>query len=532
VQWSNISVDFSIKKLTGEETQDFSNKTIGFSVLIPKDSLLDKAGITLSKGDIFVVFNNVGIVENGDTFLQGAWLDYQVHVNEAFRDKSWGYTNGSEAQVKDVIQHCEKISITGARNTAGTAGEAKFYLDDLNWIGFDVLNVPVDNNVDSLRKYAENQHFKFGLWTSGMGIITNNMEGDPWYGYFTAQEGNIATVWQFSAQPNEDYTKFDYDRPVDTQYLLPFYRYAEGNHKTIMGYGIGSISFQAEPWLRNLAFPDATKALLLYHVEKDLQYTKGKNPIWIVFNEQVINVTDSGYGLRNRLARHNDGLIDTSDYSTWNANTSDFTLISAAFRKAREVDPAATLMINDGNNEDLGYARSDYYYKFITDLRDQGVPIDCVGFQLHNWMDPDGTLIVFRRRIPWSFENTQRLDLDTWLKNVDLNVKRYASKGVKVAFTEVDVNIKYGDLDLNTPAGRAEYDKRLQWQAKYYAGLLKIALENENVILYHSWMVTDRYQDIDPNGTAWPGYGNGGILDKHYHPKPAYYAMLDLLKNN
>ena len=106
---------------------------------------------------------------------------------------------------------------------------------------------------------------------------------------------------------------------------------------------------------------------------------------------------------------------------------------------------------------------------------------------------------------------------------------RYASTGLKVAFTEVDFKVKIGDIDLNTEAGRVEYAKRLQWQAKYYAGLLKIALENENVIVFHSWMVTDRYPDISDSRFA--DYGNGAILDKNYNPKPAYFAMLELLKN-
>ena len=106
---------------------------------------------------------------------------------------------------------------------------------------------------------------------------------------------------------------------------------------------------------------------------------------------------------------------------------------------------------------------------------------------------------------------------------------RNASAGFKVAFTEVDLNVKIGDIDFNTEAGRVEYAKRLQWQAKYYAGLLKIALKNENVIVFHSWMVTVREPDISDSRFA--DYGNGAILDKNYNPEPAYEAMLELLIN-
>jgi endo-1,4-beta-xylanase len=129
-------------------------------------------------------------------------------------------------------------------------------------------------------------------------------------------------------------------------------------------------------------------------------------------------------------------------------------------------------------------------------------------------------------QLQYFYSNNTFMDMDTFLKNVNLNVKRYASAGLKVAFTEVEGQIKIDDIDLTTPAGRAEYDKRLQWQAKYYAGLLKIALENDNVVMFHSWGITDRYQNVSP----WPGFGNGFIFDKHYNPKPAYFAMLDELK--
>jgi endo-1,4-beta-xylanase len=189
------------------------------------------------------------------------------------------------------------------------------------------------------------------------------------------------------------------------------------------------------------------------------------------------------------------------------------------------VDPGATLLLNDwSDDEQIGLKTSDYLYQFVSGLKDKGIPIDGVGFQMHNAIEPGGTLTYIKPFIwPWQWEH---IDLDTWLKNVDLNVKRYASKGLKVAFTEVEGQVKIDDIDLNTPEGRAEYDKRLAWQAKYYAGLLKIAMENENVIMFHIWGVTDRYQNVP----VFEGYGNGFIFYDNFNPKPAYYAMLELLK--
>ena len=519
-QWSYLSADFSMKKLIGVESLDLSNKTIEFSFLIPKGSPMQNIGLVAMKGDKVVLLSAVA--------GQG-WSDFNVDVQKVLENKSWFYTNATDDEARDVLKHCDTLSIQGTRTTEGNSADTKFYVDDLNWIGIDKFNIPVDDSVDSLRKYAANKHFKFGLYTN-YGLLfgpgdNSGWNGDSWYAYMAAQEGTVNVVWPFSSKTNEDFSNFDFNRPEDAT-LTRQYQYGEGNHMTLQGYGEGSIYYTAPEWIRDLAFPDATKAFLLYHIEKDVRYAKGMNPIWLLFNETIDTPEFGGSGLRNRL---NPIGGREWDYSPWAANTTDSSLIEAAFIKAGEVDPGATLMINDFENEQIGIKRSDFEYQFVSGLKDKGIPINGVGFEMHNYIDPDGKLQYLSSTVgagSWFWVTT---DMDTYLKNVDLNVKRYASIGMMVAFTEVEGQIKFDDIDFNTPAGRAEYANRLQWQAKYYAGLMKIALENDNVILFNIWGITDQYQS--PNA-AYPGYGNGFIYDKNYNPKPAYYAMLELLKNN
>ena len=265
-------------------------------------------------------------------------------------------------------------------------------MDDLNWIGIDKFNIPLDNSVDSLRKYATNQHFRFGLYTN-YGLLfdpgdNSGWNGDPWYAYMAAQEGAVNVVWPFSSKPKEDYSNFDFNRPEDAV-LTRQYQYGDGNHMALLGYGEGSIYYTAPQWVRDLAFPDAKKAFLLYHIEKDSRYAKGKNPVWLLFNETINTPKYSDSGLRNR---QNPIGGSEWDYSPWAANTTDSSLIEAAFIKAREVDPGATLMINDFDNEQIGLTRSDFEYQLVSDLKDKGIPIDGVGFQMHNYIDPDGKL--------------------------------------------------------------------------------------------------------------------------------------------
>jgi endo-1,4-beta-xylanase len=202
--------------------------------------------------------------------------------------------------------------------------------------------------------------------------------------------------------------------------------------------------------------------------------------------------------------------------------------MEAAFIKAHEVDPTAILLLNDCDDEQMGLQKAEYFYELASGLKADGIPIDGVGFQMHVLLDPDGTVVSYVPfSWPWEFGHTP---LEAYLEKVDLNVKRYAAAGLKVAFTEVNAYIKVDDLDLHTAEGRAEYEDRLEWQAKYYAGLLQIAIDNENVVLYHTWGVTDRWPDATSG--MFPGYGDMQLFDKNLNPKPAYYAMLEVLKNS
>ena len=516
---SNLHVDFSIMKLIGEKSLDLTDKTIYYSAFIPADSTIDKISFFAGKGNQFILLAEVSA---DDYWKKGIWHEYHFDLSHA----------------QGVLKDCDTIRIAGLRQSSGDQATAYFLVDDLKWIRSDSINIPVDDSIDSLRKYAANKNFIFGFYTQPNIIFgseddpfknTRDDTKDPWYAYITAQEGVVNTVWDFLPAENENYSIFDYDRPEDA-ILIRQYNFGNANSMTSLGYEIGGWWFKGPEWLLNLDFPDTTKALMLYHIEKNMLYTKGQNPVWLLFNEFIQNISYGNTGLRNRnnpVGVDQWGEIECN-HSLWAANATDASLIKAAFIKAREVDPSATLMVNDFDVEDIGWKKSEFLYSFVSNLKDDGIPIDGVGFQMHNFIDPSGKLVFFRKLIPWAYSNAQLVDLDTYLNNVDLNVKRYASVGLKVAFTEVEGQIKIDDIDLTSAAGRAEYEKRLHWQAKYFAGLLKIAMDNDNVIMFHMWGVTDRHQSFQP----WPGFGNGFIFDKNYNPKPAYYAMLALLKGH
>jgi endo-1,4-beta-xylanase len=151
----------------------------------------------------------------------------------------------------------------------------------------------------------------------------------------------------------------------------------------------------------------------------------------------------------------------------------------------------------------------------VADLKQQGVPIDGVGFQFRYQVN-NGLV-----------ENLAHMQtIDSFLNDVDKTVKRYADLGVLVEFSEVEIAIRLDDIDLSTPTGKSVYEERLAEQAKMYGGLAKIAVENKNVAALIIWMMTDRYAQ----GMFGPNYGDTSILDADYKPKPAYYAILNELK--
>ena len=167
--------------------------------------------------------------------------------------------------------------------------------------------------------------------------------------------------------------------------------------------------------------------------------------------------------------------------------------IEHAFIKAHECDPGAKLFLNDYSNETMGQAKADAMFNFVKNLKEKGVPIDGVGFQLH--MDT-----------AYGFDAEKIRD----------NVKRYADIGVLVSFSEVDVRIPQNN-----------YESHLAMQQEIYCELLKMAVEEPNVINFITWGFTDS-QSWVPHTFA--GKGHALPYDENLQPKPFYAEMLKILK--
>ena len=225
-------------------------------------------------------------------------------------------------------------------------------------------------------------------------------------------------------------------------------------------------------------------AVLQEYVETVVQRYAGKIDEWIVVNEPL----GSQFG-----ARRVDGVLLSPN--VWLERIGpDY--IRIAFETARRADPNAKLLINDWGAD---YRGQDYnkidrlgeYYKLVTWLLEQGVPIDGVGFQFH---------------LKVGLDNPSR-------SAIVANFERYAALGLSTHVTELDVRVP----KPVTPA-------KLRQQAVLFSNVFGAALESPSTDDVVLWGFTDRYSWITA-GTSFQGYGAGTIMNGTLRLYPSFEAV-------
>jgi len=174
------------------------------------------------------------------------------------------------------------------------------------------------------------------------------------------------------------------------------------------------------------------------------------------------------------------------------------TYVEEAFRWAHEVDPTATLLLNENKVEGAGTAKSERFYELMRDLKARGVPVHGCGLQAH--FNAAGT---GRNRPP-----TPRA--------VKQQIRRLGDLGLSVNFSELDVRVS------QLPGGG---DVRQRAQRQIYRDLVAAALSEpafDGVWLWgftdrHTW-VTHFYYDDEPL-----------VIDESYVRKQSYYALRSAL---
>ena len=217
---------------------------------------------------------------------------------------------------------------------------------------------------------------------------------------------------------------------------------------------------------------------------------KGKIRSWDVVNEAI---SDGG----NSQTAQTENLRNSS----WlKAVGPEF--ITLAFKFAHQADPDAKLYYNDYGIE--AGAKHASAMVLLRRLINQGAPIHAVGIQGH-WST---------RGIPYAA--------------LDRAIADFASLGLKVSITELDVTIggasggQFGPRRVaNLPPPSPE---DLKTQADAYARLFAIFVKHKHVIERVTfWGLNDR--------RTWRFGQHPLIFDANNQPKPAYWAIVDLLLN-
>ncbi|BBA97309.1 putative endo-1,4-beta-xylanase [Actinacidiphila reveromycinica] len=223
---------------------------------------------------------------------------------------------------------------------------------------------------------------------------------------------------------------------------------------------------QLPGWLTSGSFTNTqVHDLMVKHVTDEVTHYKGEVVHWDVVNEPFNE--DGSY--RSDL---------------W-YNQIGPSYIADALTAAHAADPAAKLYLNDYNTEGEN-AKSNAMYTLVKSLKQQGVPIDGVGFQAH----------FILGQVPSDFE---------------ANLQRFADLGVDVAVTELDVR-------MATPASAAN----LQQQAADYTKVVNDCLGVTRCQGITVWGFNDATSWVP---STFPGQGAATPYDTNYQPKPAYYAI-------
>lgn len=259
-------------------------------------------------------------------------------------------------------------------------------------------------------------------------------------------------------------------------------------HVLVYDYPAGRQAEKWSPtpkWVYQGHYSKADLTRIMYdHIDTVMKRYQDTISQWIVVNEAVGNIFPGQ-------------MVD----NVWRRTIGN-EYVDLAFARARQNAPNAELLINDYGADYLGQTscgpfKADSFYRYVKQLRKNGVPVNGVGLQFHLTVGQDHPDAA-------SIEN---------------NFARYHALGLKVYVTEMDVKIKH-------PVTANE----LSEQAALYGLVIKTALNSTNCFGLSFWGYSDKYSWIT-TFHAFPGYTNACLFDSDLKPKPAFLSILQSCAN-
>lgn len=321
-----------------------------------------------------------------------------------------------------------------------------------------------------LRKAAMTRHIRLGTAASAMHL------GDPNYTRVLGSE--------FAQLEPENEMKFARVHPERGRYDFrgadALVSLAEAHGMAVRGHTL-VWHRQIPQWVLAGNFnPTELNAILQDHITAVMQHYASRVYAWDVVNEAF---NDNGT-LRNTIWYNQPGV----GYAGMGTG-----YIERALAWAHAADPKAKLFYNDYGAEVMN-RKSDAIYAMAKDFKQRGVPLDGIGFQAHVELSDDTPEALH------SFAE---------------NLQRFASLGLELHITELDIRLRDG-----SPASLAA-------QAKFYADIAKTCIQQPACKVLETWGFTDRYSWIP---RYYPGMGWALLWDAQYQKKPAYFGLLTALE--
>ena len=251
---------------------------------------------------------------------------------------------------------------------------------------------------------------------------------------------------------------------------------------------------QLPAYARNIQSVDSFKMFFTDHIKTVAGRYSGQIFSWDVVNE----------------ALNEDGTMRKSIFLSKLGE--DF--VTEAFRLAQAASPNTELYYNDYNNEQP--AKRAGCIALVKKIQAAGVRIDGVGIQGH-W---------HAGRVP--------------LKDIEESILAYAALGLKVMFTELDIEVLPRNFQGADVSQRMKDDPSLnpyvnglpdsvqQQLAKDYEALFNLFLKHKDKITRVTfWGVNDGQSWLND----WPVRGRTNyplLFDRQFNPKPAFYKVVDI----
>ena len=339
--------------------------------------------------------------------------------------------------------------------------------------------VDISKRPPHLRDLADARDFLIG--SSGAAYRLQDLQ----YQEILASEYNCLKIPFFEMddlRPSQD--------EYDFEHIDALVSFAERNDMVIIGSPVvhGGSEFLPD-WLKNGNFSrDELINILQDHISTVVGRYKGRIHIWELVNE---------FNLM--------GYYTLWDLDFWRNHIGP-QYVEMAFTWAQQADPGALLLLDEPELEDRNHpmrsAIISSTYNLTARLLEKGVPIDGIAIQGH---------LLLNSSAPTAEGFAEILE-------------QFGELGLDVYITEFDVNL------ANVPGSQEE---RRKYQAELYRIMLQTCLQSTTCKSFVTFEFSDQHTWLGdcedclglPDPQPLP-------FDSDYSPKPAYFAMYEVLAND